>query len=419
MGDYAIEFDRVWKKFRKGEDYDSLRDFVPSLVRRVFSRGPAPELREREFWALNDVSFGVRKGEAVAIVGRNGSGTSTSLKLISGILRPNRGRVHLEGRLGALIEVGAGFHLDLTGRENVYLNGTILGLSRKEIDASFDSIVDFAELQEFIDTPVKRYSSGMYARLGFAVAAHMRLDVLLVDEVLAVGDIAFQQKCVNRIKELKANGTTIVFISHNMQAVLDVCSRVVLLERGVKTMDGPAAEVVAAYLDRSTQHRHADVPAGDGQVVVRRFSLLDANGNERTSFQPGQKFKIRVTVEARTPIPQPVIGLAFYASDGTCLYGHNTSIDHWEAGELHGVAEFEVDYDSVHLYPGRYLVSFAVQDAFFTHDYLYEDRAYSFTVDGTVAPGIGVVQWPHRWHRAGEAAPTDLVHGQPDAGGAS
>src|SRR5262245_58571758 len=227
--DLAIGFDGVWKKFSKGEDYDSLRDFVPAVARRVFSRGLSHELKRREFWALQNLSFTLRKGEAVAIVGHNGSGKSTILKLMSGILRPNRGTITLNGRVGALIEVGAGFHPDLTGRENVYLNGTILGLSRREIDTEFDNIVDFAELDEFIDTQVKRYSSGMYARLGFSVAVHMSPDILLVDEVLAVGDIAFQQKCLERIKALKTHGTTIVFISHNMHAVMEICPRVIVL----------------------------------------------------------------------------------------------------------------------------------------------------------------------------------------------
>ena len=400
MADYAIEFEHVWKKFKKGEDFDSLRDLVPAMARRLLSRSRSDELRPREFWALRDFSFAVRKGEAVAIVGHNGSGKSTTLKLLSGILKPNRGRVRIEGRLGALIEVGAGFHQDLTGRENVYLNGTILGLSRREIDASFDSIVDFAELEEFIDTPVKRYSSGMYARLGFSVAAHLRPDVLLVDEVLAVGDVAFQQKCLDRITALKANGTTIVFISHNMHAVMEICPRVILLERGAMTMDGPADDVITAYL-KHVSHRSAprDEAPGTAQIVVRDFAFLDNDGREKGSFQSGEPFKVRIVLDALAPIRKPVVGLSFYGSDGTCIYGHNSKLDQWDVGDLDGVVELEIAYDCVHLYPGRYLASLTVHDLWFEHEYLHEDRAYSFSIEGMLAHGVGVVRWPHAWRR--------------------
>ena len=413
MGDYAIEFERVWKKFKKGEDFDSLRDLLPAMVRRAFSRNHSDDLRPREFWALNDFSFAVRKGEALAIVGHNGSGKSTTLKLLSGILRPTRGTVKVEGRLSALIEVGAGFHQDLTGRENVYLNGTILGLSRKEIDEGFDSIVDFAELHEFIDTPVKRYSSGMYARLGFSVAAHLRPDVLLVDEVLAVGDIAFQQKCVDFIHGLSRNGTTIVFISHNVRAAMEVCPRAILLDHGTMVMDGPSAEVVSAYLRRSADHSVSHSPQhGGSQIVVRKVAFLDDEDRETTSFRSGDRLKVRVTVEALTRIPNPLIGLAFYGSDGTCIYVHNSKIDQWDVGDVEGVVELEIAYDCVHLYPGRYLVSLAVQDASQIISYLYEDRAYSFSVEGAIDLGIGVVRWPHNWRR-GLASESSAVFPRP------
>jgi lipopolysaccharide transport system ATP-binding protein len=414
VGDYAIEFERVWKKFKKGEDFDSLRDLLPAMARRIFSRNHSDELRAREFWALNDFSFAVRKGEAVAIVGHNGSGKSTTLKLLSGILRPTRGTVKVEGRLSALIEVGAGFHQDLTGRENVYLNGTILGLSRKEIDADFDSIVDFAELHEFIDTPVKRYSSGMYARLGFSVAAHLRPDVLLVDEVLAVGDIAFQQKCVEFIHGLSRNGTTIVFISHNVRAAMEVCPRAILLDHGAMVMDGPAPEVVSAYLRRSADHSVSHSAQHDrSQIVVRKVAFLDDEDRETTSFQSGDRLKIRVALEALIRIPNPLIGLAFYGSDGTCIYGHNSEIDQWDVGDLAGSVEFEIGYECVHLYPGRYFVSLAIRDA--SHVslyYLYEDKAYSFSIEGATDQGIGMIRWPHNWRR-GPANESSAVFSRP------
>src|SRR5688572_19252323 len=200
MSQAAVIFDGVWKKFRRGERYDSLRDLVPSTLKRLAGRSRHADLERKEFWAVHDVSFEVRRGEALGIIGPNGAGKSTILKLLSRILKPTHGRCEVRGRAGALIEVAAGFHPDLTGRENVYLQGAIMGMKRREIVQRFDEIVDFAGVSEFIDTPIKRYSSGMNARLGFSIAAHLNPDVLIIDEVLSVGDIAFQQKCYNRME---------------------------------------------------------------------------------------------------------------------------------------------------------------------------------------------------------------------------
>src|SRR6476620_4171340 len=208
--------------------------------------------RKEDFWALKDVSFEVPRGQALGIIGHNGAGKSTILKLLSRITTPTNGEIMINGRLSALIEVGSGFHPELTGRENVYLNGSILGMMRREITQKLDSIVEFAELRQFIDTPVKRYSSGMYVRLGFSIAAHLDPDILLLDEVLAVGDAAFQRKCIDRITELKKNGTTIVFISHDLRAVHQLCDRVILLKKGVIAADGDPVETIALYQSSST-----------------------------------------------------------------------------------------------------------------------------------------------------------------------
>src|SRR6267378_3760252 len=249
MADAALRCSGVYKKFRKGELYDSLRDLVPAVTGRLFRRSPPPSgLAEREFWALQDVSFDVRHGEALGIVGSNGAGKSTILKLLSRIMRPTRGAVEVDGRLSALIEVSAGFHPDLTGRENIFLHGAILGMSRAEIRRRFDAIVAFSGLAEFIDTPVKRYSSGMFARLGFSVAAHVEPDVLIVDEVLSVGDYVFQQKCVERMNTVLARGATIVFVSHNLRAVADLCTRSLLLDHGQVMAIGPTEQIVKRYL---------------------------------------------------------------------------------------------------------------------------------------------------------------------------
>jgi lipopolysaccharide transport system ATP-binding protein len=248
MSEVALELDHVYKKFKKGEIYDSLRDLIPALSGRMF-KSSNENLEKREFWATNDVSFQVRRGEAFGIIGSNGAGKSTILKLLSGIMKPNKGRIVVNGKLSALIEVGAGFHPDLTGRENVFLNGTILGMKREEIKAKLDSIIEFSGLEDFIDTPVKRYSSGMYARLGFSVAAHVDPDILLIDEVLSVGDYQFQRKCMEKMRSVIQNGATVIFISHNLKAISELCTRIVLLDHGRVLKEGPTDEVIRTYMD--------------------------------------------------------------------------------------------------------------------------------------------------------------------------
>jgi lipopolysaccharide transport system ATP-binding protein len=279
----VLEVRNVFKKFKRGELYDSLRDLLPALAHRITRRRTRTALEEREFWALRDVSFDVQRGEAFGIVGANGAGKSTMLKLLTGIMRPTSGAIRVTGRLSALIEVGAGFHPDLTGRENVFLNGTILGLKTEEIRQRFDAIVAFSGLEEFIDTPVKRYSSGMYARLGFSVAAHVDPDVLLVDEVLSVGDYLFQRKCVERMNAVIANGATVVFVSHNLRAVTNLCQRSVFIEKGAVRMLGSTADVVRKYMS----HGHEDRANAERDVMITRVVIHDTDG------------KLRITVEAR------------------------------------------------------------------------------------------------------------------------
>jgi lipopolysaccharide transport system ATP-binding protein len=247
MSQPAVVFDQVWKKFRRGERHDSMRDALASLIRKPFKRVDPAALEAQEFWALKDVSFEVQPGEAIGIIGPNGAGKSTTLKLLTKILKPTRGRCHVRGRVGALIEISAGFHPDLTGRENVFLQGAILGMSRAETARKLDSIIEFSGIRDFIDTPVKRYSSGMNARLGFAVAAHVDPDVLLIDEVLAVGDFAFQQKCYARLQEFRRSGAAIVFVSHNMQAIVSLCDKGILLRPGRGPIVASVGEVAALY----------------------------------------------------------------------------------------------------------------------------------------------------------------------------
>jgi lipopolysaccharide transport system ATP-binding protein len=266
-----VEFSRVWKKFRRGRALDSLRDFVPAMARSALGARPAPAvLRDQEFWAVQDVSFQVRPGECLGIIGPNGAGKSTVLKLLMGILAPTRGRALVQGRAGALIELAAGFHPDLTGRENVFLQGAIMGMKRVQIAREFDRIIDFAGIGEFIDTQVKRYSSGMQARLGFAIAAHLDPEVLIIDEILSVGDHAFQRTAFERLAELTRRAIPVVIVSHQLDRIAELCSKAVLLNRGSVAHAGTAAACIAQYVEAGL----GGTTAGDaGPVRLTRLSI--------------------------------------------------------------------------------------------------------------------------------------------------
>lgn len=296
MSDTVLDVQRLSKKFRRGEIYNTLRDLVPALTGNIFHSARDGNLGQRDFWALKDVSFSVNRGEAFGIVGGNGAGKSTILKLLTGIMRPTQGTIDVRGRISALIEVSAGFHQDLTGRENIYLNGAILGMSRQEIRRRFDAIVDFSGLEEFIDTPVKRYSSGMFARLGFSVAAYVDPDVLLVDEVLSVGDYLFQQKCLDRMQSVICSGATVIFVSHNLREVARLCRRSLLLERGQVQMIGPTQEVLNSYYHRG-QQRQASSSNADGKDAIITNVTVHAAGHSQMEFRSGDK--LYISVEAR------------------------------------------------------------------------------------------------------------------------
>ncbi|MCC7236883.1 MAG: ABC transporter ATP-binding protein [Bryobacterales bacterium] len=319
MSHAAVEFNGVWKKFSRGERHDSLRDLIPSLAQSVLGRKKQAELKEAEFWALHDVSFQLEPGDAMAIIGPNGSGKSTALKLLSGILRPDRGGVRVRGRLGTLIELGAGFHPDLTGRENIYLNGTILGMRREEIDRKFDDIVDFSELRDFLDTPVKRYSSGMFARLGFSVAAHVNPEVLVVDEVLSVGDYHFQQRCYDRMREFIRNGTSVIFVSHSMPAVTGLCKRALLLRRGEPLFLGDTTTAIQKY-----HSLHAE-ESKESDIEILSASVADAADEEREVFQPGERVTVDIRFRALRPVPKSHAALLIRTVDGQFVFDTATS----------------------------------------------------------------------------------------------
>lgn len=319
----ALQVSNVSKKFSKGELYSSLRDLIPVLTGRRFRQAKGGALSARDFWALREVSFDVSRGEAFGIIGANGAGKSTILKLLTGIMRPTSGFIRVSGRLSALIEVGAGFHADLTGRENIYLNGTILGMSREDIRRRFDAIVDFSGLEEFIDTPVKRYSSGMYARLGFAVAAHVDPDVLIVDEVLSVGDRVFQRKCVERMTRIIKGGATVVFVSHNLRAVAELCDRGLLLEKGRVVRIGSTHEVIKAYLDRA----YATRAAGDAEKAVRitRVDVRRPGGGDVVEVTPGEKLRVDVVVDAESASAPLAVALLVTDDDHREIFRTSTA----------------------------------------------------------------------------------------------
>jgi ABC-type polysaccharide/polyol phosphate transport system ATPase subunit len=313
-----IVVDRVSQRFRvSAQPYRTLKDMVVARGRTATS----------EIWALRDVSLRAEPGEAVGLVGRNGSGKTTLLRLVSGIFKPTSGHIETGGRIGSLLELGAGFHPDFTGRENVYLNGSIHGLSRARIRELMDEIVAFAELERAIDLPVRTYSSGMYMRLGFSVAAHIRADVLLLDEVFAVGDEDFQRKCFGKIREFKLRGGTIVFVSHDAQAVERLCDRAVLLGQGAVVFDGETREAIAEYRRLLTGERSPDEVAaglrewGSGEAHIVSARLLDADGDERQQFAAGEPAVVQLAIASEANVPPPRVSLELRDDDGVVLGG--------------------------------------------------------------------------------------------------
>ncbi len=439
----VIKFSHVYKRFiLHHERPRSFQEVVVSLfgLRTPSKRGVAmPRPAKEEFWALRDVNFSIYRGEAVGIIGENGSGKSTTLKLISRILQPTSGSVSVRGKVSALLELGAGFHPDLTGRENIYLHGALLGLPQKEIEARFNDIVDFAELAEFIDTPIKHYSSGMVMRLGFAVAINVDPDILLTDEVLAVGDEGFQRKCLEYIAGLRRRGVTIVFVSHALDAVRSLCERVIWLDHGRVMADGPAGEVIDRYLafenDRHagyagrTRAAHPEgAPANaDGSrqvepdllqsppgghpadaqrrtesadVVITDVHFLDGQGRQTGVFRTGEPLTIRIAFTAHRRVERPVFGLALYTENGTHLNGPNTRFAGVDIPFVEGSGWVDYRIEQLPLLAGRYDVTVAVTGPDMAQMYDHRHRAYSFVVQPT--PGLperwGIVLIPATWH---------------------
>jgi len=365
MSKPAIEVDHVWKKFRKGELHDSLRELIPAMTKRLMggSKRAADELADREFWALNDVSFTVEKGESIGIIGPNGAGKSTMLKLLSRIIKPNRGTYKVRGRISALIEVGAGFHQDLTGRENIYLNGTILGMSRKEIRAKEEQIIDFAGVEEFIETPVKRYSSGMKARLGFAVAAHMEPDVLLVDEVLSVGDTRFRAKCIRHMQELIASDVTVVFISHILEQVRSLCPNTVVLDRGCSVYQGPTDGAIRKYMELLSEDGSGNRGDKDAAAEICNIRLCNEEGEDVLTWRPGQPAVLECDVVVHRPVESAIVLINISSIGGVYMGTANSWTSDLRLPSEPGTHRVRYVIDSLPLGDGEYTLEFKNENA--------------------------------------------------------
>lgn len=395
----VIEIQNIWKKFRLyHEKHETLKDTILSRRRASYE----------EFWALSGIDLEVPQGQTIGIIGENGSGKSTLLKLIAGILRANKGEIRVNGKISALLELGAGFHPDLTGRENIYLNGAILQLSKREIDARFDQIVSFAELEKFIDTPVKNYSSGMYMRLGFAIAISVDPDILLIDEILAVGDEAFQSKCYDAILDFKNKGKTIVIVSHDLGAVGKFCDSAAWISGGKIAVQGSTIDVIDAY--RSDVHRKEGLKAqelaekpvqgsrwGTGEARILEVELQDGEGKTKRLFETGESMQVRLKYTADQKLDEIILGVALFSKDGAYCYGTNTKADHITIDHKSGSGTVTLRYNSLPLLSGTYLLDVAIYDSSGSHPHDYLSKTCDFKVRGGKKGEMGLFYLDHVW----------------------
>lgn len=369
MTELAISARGLGKRYRrltKADRHDSMRDVIAAGVADMFAskQRRADKQARQSFWALSDANFDIRKGENVGIIGLNGAGKSTLLKLLSRITTPTTGEVTINGRLGALLEVGTGFHQELSGRENVFLYGAILGMTREEVAAKYDAIVDFAEITDFMETPVKRYSSGMYVRLAFAVAAHLDPEILLLDEVLAVGDFAFQRKCMNFARKLEQKGSTILFVSHNMFSIKTMCARVIYLKQGKVVYDGPTDEGLKLYegdskLQNATWFQQEDKnPA----IVISDVTLMDSKGRESNVIDHGERMQVRIKYKAYRPIETPDFRVGMDRSDEIHCLTYSTYADGINIPMVDGEGEIVLTTPPMKLVSELYNINIVVRE---------------------------------------------------------
>jgi ABC-type polysaccharide/polyol phosphate transport system ATPase subunit len=408
MSDTAIELSAVSKRYRlrHGWYVSSIKDEVGRFTARLLGRAAEPR---EEFWALRDVTFSLKKGGVLGLIGMNGAGKSTLLKILSQVTVPTTGSFVTHGRLGSLIEIGAGFHPDLTGRENIFLNGSIMGMPRREVQQKFDQIVAFAEVERFIDTPIKFYSSGMQMRLGFAVAAHTDPDVLLIDEILAVGDASFQAKCLNKLAELKEQGKTIILVSHHLANITDHSTVVLWMDHGTVRMFGETDAVVDAYL----AHVSADMKVEDSQHVARDsggdrpisildVTMLDASEQPKNRFDRGDTAHIDITYTALHPVPGVVFGVSVHDIHGWELGGVITDPDSVKVTAPVDQGVLRLTLNPLLFVKGAYMLNVYVLDPATKRHYDLRRRALRLSIEGersTSSETTGYVYYPHQWER--------------------
>jgi len=403
----AIELSNVSVRYRVPQER------IPSFKEYAI-RWIKGQIRYQDFWALHDINLQIQRGEVFGIIGPNGAGKSTLLKVVSRVLRPTTGHLRVRGRISPLLELGAGFDPELTGRENIYLNGAILGYSQAEIDECFDQIVEFAGLPEFIDAPVRTYSSGMYARLGFSVATMKRPEILIVDEILGVGDAEFQTKSYERIQRFQGEGTTILLVSHSLERVKELCARAIWLDHGKILASGSADQVVDQYLAQimnlerenlRAASRQPLAPAsqwGDQKISLSNICLYDGNGQEQTIFQTGDTLILKMEYIAHEEIISPVFGVAIHRQDGAHITGPNTSLAHFEIPRVYGKGRITFKIPFLPVLEGLYQFSVAAINQDDTEMFDYHDRVYPFRVinrGGKIQEPYGMItvngEWTH------------------------
>ena len=392
MSNVAVRADGLWKNFRL---YHERNQFLKAAILR------GRRARYEEFWALKDVSFEVPTGSTFGVIGHNGSGKSTLLKTLTGILVPDKGSVSVQGRVSALLELGAGFHPELSGRENVFLNGAILGLKKREIEKRFDDIVEFAGLEQFIDSPVKNYSSGMFVRLGFAVAVNVDPDVLLLDEVLSVGDESFQRKSAERIEQFRRDGRTIVLVSHGLGSMEQLCESAAWLDHGVIKAVGPSADVISEY--RGDSHEATKNPDeigsrwGSGEIRITSVELLDGVGAPVEHPRTLDPFTIRVHVNAHAPIQDTVLVARIDEMGGHTVWQSSTRRNGVSIGRIDATASIDLSFDALPLLEGTYELTLAITNQTEIQPYDWWERRIRFDVRQYVNADQGVIHIPTQW----------------------
>lgn len=390
MPNPAITIEKVSKRYTIGHQRakgDGMRHAFEDAVRAPLAwlrSRRQKKLQEVDFWALRDISLQIQQGDVVGIIGRNGAGKSTLLKILSRITVPTEGRLSIEGRVASLLEVGTGFHQELTGRENIFLNGAILGMSRAEIIRKFDEIVNFSEIEKFIDTPVKRYSSGMYVRLAFAVAAHLEPEILIIDEVLAVGDASFQKKCLGKMGTFAQSGRTILFVSHNAEAIRTLCKRGIWLKNGRLHQDGKADEVIEDYFNTISHELSFSCENPDYGLSIKKVILRNGLGDVCSQLRPGDDLVVEILYDAQKRIERPMVAVGILGVNGSC-FTSNMLLDGHRPDFIKGEGKITCTFKSIPLLPQNYTVKMSVRAESIRDMIVPYQEAALFSVVGDLA----------------------------------